>query len=95
MAVSLARESALSADGFSFESPLCPKKAGRTYLRPATGTGMPSKKRFQRAPFGARFSGVLRSRNFPFRCGQKPKLREISFGFWLLDNVVSSVTGGV
>jgi hypothetical protein len=30
-----------------------PKKRGRIYLRPITGTGMPSRERFQHAPFGA------------------------------------------
>jgi hypothetical protein len=30
------------------------KEGGDTYLRPTTGTGMPSKERFRRAPMGAR-----------------------------------------
>ncbi len=57
---------------------------GRTYLRPATGTGMLLKERFQHAPFGACFERRPSSRNFPFRSGQQPKLREIVYRvfFW-------------
>ena len=35
--------------------PVPENEMGRTYLRPRTGTGMPSKERFQHAPFGACF----------------------------------------
>jgi hypothetical protein len=93
MAVSLACESALSGM-VSSEGFLVPKKVGRTYLRPNTGTEMPSKERFQHAPVGACVERRPLMRISQFRVGQQPKLREISFGFWLLDSSVSSVTGG-
>jgi hypothetical protein len=40
---------------------------GVPYSRSLTGTGMPSKERFQTRPMGRVFKRRLLSRNFPFR----------------------------
>jgi hypothetical protein len=55
------------------------KEGGDTYLRPTTGTGMPSKERFRRAPMGGARRALSFDRNFPFRSEQQPKLREMYF----------------
>ena len=39
----------------------CPKKVGRAYSRPTTGTGMPLEERFGHAPIGACFKRCLPS----------------------------------
>jgi hypothetical protein len=54
---------------------------GVTYSRSSTGTGMPSKERFQTRPMGRAFKRCLLSRNFLFRGRQQPKLRRLFFRF--------------
>jgi len=67
----------------------CPGiKRGRTYLRPKSGTGMPTVERFRRAPCGARFQRCPPFRNFPFRLGQAEATLMCS---WLLVRYDSSV----
>ena len=65
---------------FQFDSPrfrACSQnKMGVTYSRSSTGTGMPSKERFQTRPMGRVFKRCLLSRNFLFRGRQQPKLRK-------------------
>jgi hypothetical protein len=55
-----------------------PNKMGRTYLRPNTGTWMPSEERFRNAPGGACLKRRPLIEISTFRVGQQPKLREIS-----------------
>ena len=51
--------------GFLRWESLVPKKKGRTYLRPVTGTSEgPTQERFQRAPDGARVERRPAFRNF-------------------------------
>src|SRR3972149_312951 len=53
-------------------------------LRSRIGTGMPSKERFRYAPVGAYLERHPSMRNFPFRGGQQPKLREMNYG-WVME----------
>jgi hypothetical protein len=59
-------------------------KKGVTYSRSITGTGMPSKERFQTRPMGRAFKRCLLSRNFLFRYRQQPKLRKLDVVFFLV-----------
>ena len=60
----------------------CPNKKGRGYSRPESGTGMPTRERFQRAPGGARVERCLLVEIPRFRYRQQPKLRELILLNW-------------